>query len=68
MLSNAKEENVPILGKLLYGASIIAKQLNLDNGYRIVINNGREGCQSVNYIHLHLLGGAQFGWPPGTNF
>jgi len=68
MLSNANESNVEILGYLLYSASLIAKQLNLGNGYRIVINNGKEGCQSVNYIHIHLLGGAQFGWPPGTNF
>jgi diadenosine tetraphosphate (Ap4A) HIT family hydrolase len=39
-LSNAKEENVPVLGYLLFAASIIAKNLNLDNGYRIVINTG----------------------------
>ncbi len=66
MLSSAKEENIPILGHLMYAASVIAREEKLDNGYRIVINNGKEGCQSVNYIHLHLLGGAQFGWPPGT--
>ncbi len=66
MLSNAVEENVPILGHLLYSASVIAKQMNLEKGYRIVINNGVEGCQSVNYIHVHLLGGAQLTWPPGT--
>ena len=39
-LSNAKEENVAVLGYLLYAASVIAKNLNLDNGYRIVINSG----------------------------
>lgn len=68
MLSSATEESVPILGYLLYAASVIAKQEGLNNGYRIVINNGKEGCQSVPYTHIHLLGGAQFGWPPGTNF
>jgi histidine triad (HIT) family protein len=67
MLQSAQVENVPILGYLLYSAAVIARQENLENGYRIVINNGKEGCQSVNYIHIHLLGGAQFGWPPGTN-
>ncbi len=64
MLSSATEEHIPILGKLLYACSVIAKMEKLDNGYRTVINCGREGCQSVNYIHVHLLGGRQLGWPP----
>lgn len=84
MLSSATPENIPTLGNLLYTASVIAKQENLDNGYRIVINCGKDGCnfikylmiinfnfnlgQSVNYLHIHLLGGAKFGWPPGTNY
>ena len=68
MLSNAEERHEGILGHLMYAASLIAKKLELDDGYRIVINNGKNGCQSVNYLHLHLLGGAKFGWPPGTNF
>ena len=66
MLSSAKPENIPILGKLLYACSVIAKQEKLDKGYRIVINCDKEGCQSVNYIHLHLIGGQQLGWPPGV--
>ncbi len=66
MLSSAKPEHVPILGKLLLAASEIAKQLKLDNGYRVVINCGKEGCQSVAYLHLHLIGGQQLGWPPGV--
>lgn len=64
MLSSAKEEHVPILGKLLLACSVIAEQEKLERGYRVVINCGKEGCQSVNYIHLHLLGGKQLGWPP----
>lgn len=64
MLASAKVEHIPILGKLLLASSVIAKQEKLDNGYRVVINCGKEGCQSVNYIHLHLLGGKQLGWPP----
>jgi histidine triad (HIT) family protein len=42
-----------------------AKQQGLDNGYRVVINNGRHGGQSVYHLHLHVLGGKQLGWPPG---
>ncbi len=67
-LSNAKEDNIPILGHLLWAASQIAKQFNLDNGFRVVINSGDDAGQTVDYIHVHLLGGAKFGWPPGTNF
>jgi hypothetical protein len=44
MLSNATEQNVPILGYLLYAASLIAQQEGLGNGFRIVINNGKDGC------------------------
>ena len=66
MLSSAKPEHVPILGKLLLAVSEIAKQEKLDNGYRVVINCGKEGCQSVAYLHLHLIGGQQLGWPPGV--
>ena len=66
MLSSAKSEHIPILGKLLLAASEIAKQEKLDKGYRIVINCDKEGCQSVPYLHLHLIGGQQLGWPPGV--
>ena len=64
MLSSAKEEHIPILGKLLYAVSLIAKQEKLDKGYRVVINCDKHGCQSVPYLHLHLIGGEQLGWPP----
>ncbi len=43
----------------------VAEQLGLANGYRIVINNGRDGAQSVYHLHVHILGGRQMGWPPG---
>ena len=66
MLSSAKEEHIPILGKLLLAASEIAKQEKLEKGYRIVINCDKEGCQSVPYLHLHLIGGQQLSWPPGV--
>jgi histidine triad (HIT) family protein len=43
----------------------LAKQLNLDGGYRVVVNCGRDGGQSVDHLHFHLLGGRQLTWPPG---
>lgn len=67
MLENAKEEHKEILGYMLFSVKKIAEKLNLKNGYRIVINDNIEGCQEVPYFHLHILGGRQLGWPPGTN-
>ena len=49
----------------MYTASVVAKQEKLDNGYRLVINDGVEGCQSVYHLHVHLIGGRQLTWPPG---
>jgi histidine triad (HIT) family protein len=43
----------------------LAKQLNLAGGYRVVINCGPDGGQSVDHLHFHLLGGRQLTWPPG---
>ena len=43
----------------------LARQLNLDDGYRVVVNCGRSAGQSVDHLHFHLLGGRQMTWPPG---
>lgn len=64
-LDKAQPEHQALLGKLLLTASKVAKDLKLDDGYRVVINNGKNGCQSVFHLHLHILGGRQLGWPPG---
>ncbi|CAO1946356.1 unnamed protein product [Urochloa humidicola] len=64
-LSKAEERHVEVLGSLLYAAKIVAKQESLDDGFRIVINDGPKGCQSVYHLHVHLLGGRQMNWPPG---
>ena len=54
-----------LLGHLLLTAHRLARQLALANGYRVVINCGRDGGQTVDHLHLHLLGGRSLGWPPG---
>ncbi|ERM99012.1 14 kDa zinc-binding protein [Amborella trichopoda] len=64
-LSKAEVRHIEILGHLLYTAKVIAKQEGLDDGFRIVINDGPAGCQSVYHLHIHLLGGRQMNWPPG---
>jgi diadenosine tetraphosphate (Ap4A) HIT family hydrolase len=66
-IAKAEEKHEAILGKLLIAASKIAKQEQLGHGYRLVINEGEHGLQEVPHLHLHLLGGKQFGWPPGTS-
>lgn len=55
-----------ILGHLLLAAAAIAKKLGIDEtGYRIVINNGPDGGETVPHLHVHLLGRRSLGWPPG---
>jgi histidine triad (HIT) family protein len=47
--------------------AIVAKQEKIhEDGYRTVINEGKHGCQSVFHLHIHVMGGKQLGWPPGT--
>jgi histidine triad (HIT) family protein len=50
---------------ILNAAKEIAMQEGLGNGYRLVINQGEDGGQSVNHLHAHLLGGRKLCWPPG---
>ncbi|XP_037573171.1 adenosine 5'-monophosphoramidase HINT1-like [Dermacentor silvarum] len=64
-LSKATEDDKDILGHILYVAQQVAKEQKLDKGFRIVINDGPQGCQSVYHVHIHVLGGRQLGWPPG---
>ncbi|XP_074276183.1 14 kDa zinc-binding protein-like [Silene latifolia] len=64
-LSKAEERHFEILGRLLYTAKLVAKQEGLEDGFRVVINDGPKGCQSVYHIHVHLLGGRQMEWPAG---
>jgi histidine triad (HIT) family protein len=60
------QEGERLLGKLLAFAAEIASELGLDtDGYRIVTNTGRNAGQSVDHLHLHVLGGRKLSWPPG---
>ena len=64
-LDNAKPEDEVLLGKLLLAAKKVANDLGLTNGYRVVINNGPDGGESVPHLHVHILGKRAMAWPPG---
>lgn len=65
-LSNADESYKGLLGHLLYTAQSVAKQEGLgEKGFRVVVNDGPDGSQSVYHLHLHVIGGRQMAWPPG---
>ncbi len=63
-LAEASEQEGGLLGHLLLMARQVAEDQNL-TGYRVVINNGVAAGQTVFHIHIHLMGGRAFGWPPG---
>ena len=64
-LMDAAAEDAAVLGRLQLIAAQIAGERKLTDGYRTVINNGEGAGQSVIHLHLHLLGGRNFRWPPG---
>jgi histidine triad (HIT) family protein len=65
-LSATEDSDELLLGHLLIVARRVASNLGLDgSGYRVIINNGRDGGQAVYHLHIHVLAGRQLGWPPG---
>jgi histidine triad (HIT) family protein len=62
---DTNESKRALLGHLMLAAAEIARNKGLANGYRIVVNTGNDGGQTVDHLHLHLLGGRPFTWPPG---
>ena len=64
-LANADDADQSTLGHLLLTARKVAKDLGLEKGFRIVINNGEHGGETVPHLHVHLLGGRPLQWPPG---
>ena len=63
--AHAEETHAELLGHLVAKAAEVARSVGLDRGYRLVINTGSDGGQTVDHLHVHLLGGRHMTWPPG---
>jgi histidine triad (HIT) family protein len=64
-MADCNQDDTQLMGHLLWAATQIAQLRNLDGGYRVVVNTGEDGGQTVEHLHLHLLGGRLLTWPPG---
>lgn len=64
-LADAQSPDHALMGHLLLTVKRVAEQAGLSNGYRVVINTGEDGGQTVDHLHLHILGGRALAWPPG---
>ena len=64
-IADANEGDRALLGYLVWVAAEIARYKGLAKGYRVVVNTGADGGQTVDHLHVHLLGGRPLTWPPG---
>jgi len=64
-VGEATPEDAPLLGHLLVKAGEVARQEGLEHGFRVAINHGRDGGETVPHLHVHVLGGRPMAWPPG---
>ncbi|MBN3282995.1 HINT1 protein, partial [Polyodon spathula] len=64
-LSKAEDADAALLGHLMIVAKKCAEEMGLSKGYRLIVNEGPDGGQTVYHLHIHILGGRQLGWPPG---
>ncbi len=64
-VDDLSEEDAALVGHLWLVIRSLAQKLDLESGYRVVVNCGRDGGQAVDHLHFHLLGGRQMKWPPG---
>jgi histidine triad (HIT) family protein len=64
-IAHAGGDHAEVLGHLLLTAAEIARSKGLDNGYRLVVNSGRDAGQTVDHLHVHVLWGRHLTWPPG---
>lgn len=64
MLSTATGADRDVLGNLMLKVDVVAKKAELSGGYRVLINNGPDGLQSVFHLHLHIVGGRKLNWGP----
>ncbi|MBP7861097.1 histidine triad nucleotide-binding protein [bacterium] len=62
---SSNQEDKTLLGTLFQQAAELALKLKLESGFRLVVNTGDDGGQTVHHLHLHLIGGRQMTWPPG---
>lgn len=60
-IGTVSDEDTKLLGELMLAAKKIARKLNLEDGYRLILNQGRHGGQLVGHLHFHLLGGKNLG-------
>ena len=64
-ISDSTQEDIELLGHLILASKTIAQKYELENNYRLIINNGAGAGQSVFHVHVHLMGGRSLDWPPG---
>ena len=64
-ISDAEDIDLEILGHLMLVAVKVARQLGVEDAFRLVVNNGEKALQSVFHLHIHLISGREFKWPPG---
>ena len=64
-ISDSKKEDTEILGYLLLKAGDIARELGVEEAFRLGVNNGAHAQQTVFPLHIHLIAGREFSWPPG---
>ena len=64
-ISKMAQEDEALVGHLFYVARQVATDLGLSDGFRLVVNDGQKGQQSVPHLHIHIIGGRQLTWPPG---
>ena len=64
-LDQVSDDDLPLMAHLWKVIRNLAQELELGDGYRVVLNCGRDGGQSVDHLHFHILGGRSLSWPPG---
>jgi histidine triad (HIT) family protein len=64
-ISDSSQEDKELLGHLFLVAGVIAKDLGIEDAFRLVVNNGAGAQQTVFHLHIHLIAGREFQWPPG---
>jgi len=64
-MDDTDKADTALLGHLLWAAAEVAREKSLVKGYRLVVNTGEDGGQTVEHLHVHLLGGRPLAWPPG---